>query len=148
MASSLFREDPNHFSTGTQERAQVCPPARFPRTAPIWRHWLNRTWAWLWDLDEDVSITPNVSGLDRVKGDFNAALWDLQSFRAHQVRSSVDRARSLRELWHLRSELYDAVAAHRGQMVADDRVSALNAHFPVRISIGATSQRLGRTSSW
>jgi hypothetical protein len=44
----------------------------------------------------------------------------------------VDSARSLRELWHLRSEVYRLVALQTSQSEAERRLADLNHHFPTR----------------
>jgi len=50
-------------------------------------------------------------------------------------------ARSLRELWHLRSELYTLIARRVSQGEADVRLARVNQHFPTR------AQRAGTPST-
>ena len=136
-ASSLLRRQP-----------QVCPPSLFSRSGPQWKRWVVGFWSWLWDLDEYPDAAPVLTGLNKVKSEFNAAMWDLQSVRANQVRDAVDHARSLRELWHLRADVFRAISTHRGQSEATVRIEALNNHFPVRMSRPTTESRSGRTTTW
>ena len=44
----------------------------------------------------------------------------------------IGQARTLRELWHLRAELYNVVALHHSQQEAERRLAELNRHFPTR----------------
>ncbi len=129
-------------------RTEVCPPSLFSRSGPQWKRWVTSFWAWLWDLDESVEATPVLTGLTKVKSEFCAALWDLQSIQANRVRDSIAHARSLRELWHLRSDVFSTVSAHRGQSEANARIEALNGHFPVRISRQTAQPRPARTTTW
>ena len=61
---------------------------------------------------------------------FAAALDDIQADDAVDLRRRGRSARSLRELWHLRAELYGVVARHRSQAEADRRMGLVNLHFP------------------
>lgn len=137
------------FSPSSLRRTpQVCPPSLFSRSGPRWRQWVVGFWSWLWDLDEYPDAAPVLTGLTKVKSEFNAAMWDLQSVRANQVRDAVDHARSLRELWHLRADVFRVISNHRGQSEATVRIEALNNHFPVRMSRPASESRTGRTTTW
>lgn len=130
-------------------RQEVCPPALFSRSAPAWKRFLKRSWNWLWDLDEPSDpIAPPLTGLAKVKAEFCNALWDLQSTQACQTRDAVNGARSLRELWHLRSDLFNVIAMHRGQAIAKARIETLNNHFPVRMSSRVNEPRHSHTTVW
>ena len=85
---------------------------------------------------------------DAVKNEFNTAMWDLQSVRANQVRDLIVQARSLRELWHLRADVFRVVALHRGQAEAELRMEALDAHFPVRASRRTEDTRNTKVTTW
>ena len=43
-----------------------------------------------------------------------------------------DLAHSLRDLWHLRAELYHVLALNHDQREAEQRLTQLNRHFPTR----------------
>lgn len=129
-------------------RAQVCPPSLFSRSGPQWKRWVTGFWSWLWDLDEYPAPVPVLTGLCKVKSEFCAAMWDLQSVRANQIRDAVEHARSLRELWHLRADVFRAISTHRGQSEATLRLEALNNHFPVRMSRPGPEAKQGRTTTW
>ncbi len=128
-----------------QRRAGVAPPTLFFRSRPAWKNWLSNFWHWLWEMDDTQYYTP-LTGLAKVKSEFCLAMWDLQSARANQVREMVDRARSLRELWHLRSDVFRVIAIHRGQIEAQQRLDGLDSHFPVRSS--TRSERPAKVASW
>jgi hypothetical protein len=55
---------------------------------------------------------------------------DLDSAQANGLRQRVNTARSLRELWHLRTELYGLVARDISQGQAEQRLALVNRHFP------------------
>ncbi|MDE2401684.1 MAG: hypothetical protein KGL90_08465 [Burkholderiales bacterium] len=129
-------------------RTEVCPPSLFSRSGPQWKRWVTGFWAWLWDMDESADRAPVLTGLNKGKAEFCAAMWDLQSVRATQVRDAIGQARSLRELWHLRPDVFRTISTHRGQTVANARIEALNNHFPVRISSHTSEPKQARTTSW
>lgn len=129
-------------------RAEVAPPSLFFRSRPAWRVWLSDVWTWLWELDEAQPQSTPMTGLVKVKAEFASALWDLQSMRANQVRDMIDRARSLRELWHLRADVFRVVAVHRGQVEAQQRLDGLDSHFPVRSSGKGDQGRHSKVASW
>ncbi|MCH8180280.1 MAG: hypothetical protein IIA02_10920 [Proteobacteria bacterium] len=128
-------------------RHEVTPPSRFASSSPVGLTWVRRFWQWLWDLDEAPRALAPTSGLRAIQSEFVAALWDLQSLRANQVRDQIESARSLRELWHLRADVFKVIAVHRGQMEAQMRLDGLDGHFPVRASRRSEDAR-GRVTTW
>jgi len=148
IASSNLSDESGFSTPSSLRRAQVCPPSLFSRSGPQWKRWVVGFWSWLWDLDEYPTALPVLTGLSKVKSEFCAAMWDLQSVRANQVRDAVEHARSLRELWHLRADVFRAISTHRGQAEATLRIEALNNHFPVRMSRPSAEVRNARTTSW
>lgn len=122
--------------TQPTRRQEVSPPAQFVRARPLWQAWAMGVWRWVWDMDADPSAKKPAptSGLRPVKAEFIAALWDLQSLQANQVRDQIETSRSLRELWHLRADVFKVISTHRGQIEAQLRLDALDSHFPVRAS--------------
>ena len=140
------RLDPTPSGLG-QRRAEVAPPHLFFRSRPAWKAWLGRFWGWLWELEGQGEPAP-LGGLRKVKAEFCSALWDLQSMRANQVRDMIERARSLRELWHLRADIFSVISTHRGQIEAQQRLDALDGHFPVRSSSHQEPARQGKVASW
>ncbi len=137
------------WATTSTPRTEVRPPSLFARSQPMWRRVMVSAWNWLWD-DENLEDHPRVlQSLNQVKTEFLATVWDLQSYSAAQVRENVTHARSLRELWHLRADVFRVIAVHRGQAEANRRLDALNRHFPVKVSTPAVvAAPAGRVSHW
>lgn len=126
-------------------RAEAAPPTLFRRARPAWLTAFRGFWCWLWDMEEAQPSVSSAGGLGKVKAEFHAAMWDLQSLQANEVRDHVEHARSLRELWHLRAQVFKVISVHRGQMEAQLRLDGLDAHFPVKSS---RKQDAGRSSRW
>ncbi len=74
----------------------------------------------------DREITP----LQDIRLEFLAALRDLPSPASRGLEARIRASRSLRELWHLRPEVFKLVALHRDQHAAQARLDRLNRHFP------------------
>lgn len=129
-------------------RTEVAPPSLFSRSRPAWKSWALGFWCWLWDMDEMPRSPAPATGLRKIKSDFNSAMWDLQSLRANHVRSMVEQARSLRELWHLRADVFRIISVHRGQIEAQVRLDALDSHFPVRSSSRTEEPRHSKATTW
>lgn len=109
-------------------RVEVCPPALWPSSMTLWgraKRWLNRS-PWLPDAQRPVNR------LALVKQEFRVSLADLRSPEATELGERIERARSLRELWHLRSSLYHLLAIDFSQLEAERRMAQLNRHFPMR----------------
>jgi hypothetical protein len=129
-------------------RAEVAPPSMFARSRPLWRAWATGFWCWLWDMDDAPRTPAPITGLRKIKSEFNSAMWDLQSMRANHIRSMVEQARSLRELWHLRADVFRVISVHRGQIEAQLRLDALDSHFPVRSSTRSAEPRHSKATTW
>jgi hypothetical protein len=113
--------DPNSL------RIEVCPPSLRHAPASAWQ----RMMCWL-VAPAPQDCAPPLSRLPAVRDDFLDRLADVQVDGAQALRLRVDSARSLRELWHLRSEVYRLVALQSSQAEAERRLAALNHHFPTR----------------
>ena len=114
-------------------RVEVCPPELWPsslswqgRFKRMGQRLRSRLTPWL------PQAAQPVNRLAVVKAEFQDSLNDLGSHSSHELLDKIDRARSLRELWHLRSPLYGEVAMARTQAEAERRLALLNRHFPVR----------------
>ncbi|MBL8340426.1 MAG: hypothetical protein JNL30_03070 [Rubrivivax sp.] len=77
---------------------------------------------------------PPLNRLPAVRGDFLDAVADVPGQEAHALRYRVNHAHSLRELWHLRADVFSLVGLARSQREAEQRLLRLNRHFPVRHS--------------
>jgi len=103
-----------------------------PRAA--WRTTIGgRLWEWCAGLRAGgaapASIDPR---LRAVRQDFYAALRDIRNLHADRAVTRLMAARAARDLWHLRAEVFTAVAVQLGETEARARVQCLNRHFPTR----------------
>ena len=106
--------------------AAVRPHApRCEHRESMWHSFLG----WLRETHPDQP--DHVRVIDAARTDFQHAMADLCSAEANGLRQRVAVARSLRELWHLRTELYGLVARHLSQAQAEQRLALVNRHFPV-----------------
>ncbi len=120
-------------STLTQSRVEVCPPELFPSSLS-WRgrmqRWTSRV------LHQAAPWLPEqarpVNRLALAKHEFRDSLSDLDTAQAQGLLERIERARSLREMWHLRSSLYGEVSMTLSQGEAERRLARLNRHFPTR----------------
>ena len=108
-------------------RVNVCPPDVLPRRDSLWTATLR------WLVGGDAAVAPALrTPLERARGEFVAALEGLPELDDNGLLERAQHARSLRELWHLRSELYTLIARRVGQVEADARLARVNQHFPTR----------------
>lgn len=111
-------------------RIEVCPPELWPSSLG-WRarvrRWLDSRPGWM-----PSTAAPPVDQLALARDEFLACLADLSGEEPWLLSERIARARSLRELWHLRSRLYGVVALSLNQSEAERRIERLNRHFPVR----------------
>jgi hypothetical protein len=108
-------------------RVEVCPPSLRHAPASPWQ----RLMCWL-VAPATQDCAPPLNRLPAVRDDFLDRLADVQVEGAQALRLRVDSARSLRELWHLRTEVYRLVALQYSQGEAEQRLALLNHHFPTR----------------
>lgn len=109
-------------------RAEVCPPSLRQAPGTGW----SRLWFWLL-APGPLRASPPPHRLPPVRQDFLDSLGDLPVAATGSLCARIGQARSLRELWHLRAELYHAVALHHSQREAEQRLAQLNRHFPTRV---------------
>lgn len=116
-----------------QSRVEVCPPELWPSSL-TWRGRMKRWTTRL--LSHAAPFLPAparpVNRLALAKHEFQDSLWDVPGEPAQALQQRIARARSLREMWHLRSSLYGEVAKALSQGEADRRLARLNRHFPTR----------------
>lgn len=114
-------------STLGSSRIEVCPPSL--RQAP--ESLGERIVFWL-TAPSPLEAAPPPSRMPAVREDFSACVLDLHGAEAGDVLARIARAHTLRELWHLRTEVHRVVALERGERVAGERIAQLNRHFPTR----------------
>ncbi len=110
---------------------------RMDAAAPSLRHAPDSPWQRFvfWLLAPAPSdAAPPLNRLPGVRDDFIAAVADLAGEEADSLRYRVVHARSLRELWHLRAEVFRLVGLTLDQGEAERRLLQLNRHFPMRAS--------------
>lgn len=108
-------------------RTEVRPPSLRHPPASAWQ----RLVFWLMaPAPLDAALPPN--RLPSVRADFVDTLVDVTGEDAHALIFRIGQSRSLRELWHLRADVFRLVALHHSQSEAERRLAALNRHFPTR----------------
>jgi len=115
------------LGNGVYSRLGVSPPSLRQAPEGIWRRLL----FWL------LTPLPGEAGppLNRVPGvrvEFMRAAADVDGDDAETLRNRIALSRSLRELWHLRADLFRVVALAHNQGEAESRLRELNRHFPTR----------------
>jgi hypothetical protein len=102
---------------------RVRPPAPWAQADSVWR----QLWQWLRD---DLDTPPRSQrSLIAARLDCAQALSGLDDPAARDLCQRCEHARSLRELWHLRAEVYSLVARRLSQGEADRRLQAINRHY-------------------
>lgn len=115
------------LSTPSAFRPEVRPPSLRHAPASLGQRLL------FWLLaPAPQDAAPPINRLPGVQQDFLAALSDVPGDKALVLRAAVERSRSLRELWHLRAEVYNTLGLAHSEQVAEQRLQRLNRHFPTR----------------
>ncbi len=131
----MFRSMPLLPRWGRRSTLGAPSSLRLGAQPPSLRHAPDSAWHrlvfWLMAPAAHDSAAPP-SRLPRVRGDFLAALADVDDDRAGALRHRIDSAHSLRELWHLRAEVFQLVGVTHSQFEAEQRLVQLNTHFPTR----------------
>lgn len=115
------------FAVSSRVRLEVRPPSLRHQPASRWQRLL----FWLM-APAPMDAAPPIDRLPAVREDFAACLDDTTGDAACALADRIERARSLRELWHLRAAAYHVIGLARSQSVADERLALLNRHFPTR----------------
>src|ERR1700756_3447088 len=98
----------------TTLRMNVCPPDVCPGSDSLWSKALR------WLVGGDAQAVPALrTPLERARSEFVAAMSGLTELDPNDLLRRAQHARSLRELWHLRSELYTLIARRVSQPEAD-----------------------------
>ncbi len=118
--------------SGLHSRTEVTPPSlrQAPSSLP------RRLWFWLL-APAPLEAAPPLNRLPPVRQAFLHVLLDLPCGPTQSLAQRISRAHSLRELWHLRAEVYHQVAVHHSQREAEGRLQGLNRHFPTRTPRGS-----------
>lgn len=111
-------------------RMEVVPPSLRCAPEPSESAW-QRLLFWVL-APAPHEAAPPLTRLPAVRTEFLATLADIDDKSANQLRERISDARSLRELWHVRAEIYRVVGIAHTQQQAEQRVGLLNRHFPTR----------------
>ena len=115
------------LSTPSAFRVEVRPPSLRHAPASLGQRLL------FWLLaPAPQEAAPPINRLPGVKVDFLACLNDVANVPTSNLRTSIEAACSLRELWHLRAEVYNCVGRAHSEVEAERRLQRLNRHFPTR----------------
>lgn len=137
---------PPAFLPTQSMRTTVCPPReseasnRRSWVASVWfNHWLGTSWtSHPFEGESESSHKPlsnrQVRDLIEARDAFIGVLADIETPAANEVVKRIRVARSMRELWHIRPQLFDQVALTFSQHEAERRLAPLNTRFPVRSS--------------
>ena len=126
---------------------QVCPPRDGePATRPRGglRDWLTNTLPPMLGAagqrDSGAGFG-STQPLETARQDFIDSLTDIRTQQAGALLRRIRLARSLRELWFLRPEVFHLVAHHRDQAEANHRMAVLGSHFPRQVAHTPASRR-------
>lgn len=112
-------------STGL--RVECSPPSLRHAPSSPWQRLL------FWLLaPAPQDAAPPLNRLPAVRREFMAVLSDILSESAEPLRASILEAHSLRDLWHLRADVFGIIGRERSQGEAQQRLLLLNRHFPSR----------------
>ena len=147
-----------HLPAHGPARIEVCPPAlRRSTPSSSWqegwqaglRDWLQSAWPthagsalstqshW----PKELAMTAQSSSpLSLVRREFVDSLRDIRTQQAGDLLGRIRIARSMRDLWHLRTEIYNVVSHHRDESEATYRLNRLNRFFPQRVGRPGISQ--------
>lgn len=113
--------------TTSSLRAECRPPSLCHAPDSAWQRFM------FWLLaPAPQNAAPPLNRLPGVRTEFLAALADVDSDDAEQLRLRIRNARSLRDLWHTRAELFRLLGVNHSQFEAEQRLLLLNRHFPTR----------------
>ncbi len=79
-----------------------------------------------------ADVAPPMNRVPAIRVEFMRSVADVDSDEADSLRNRIALARSLRELWHLRTEVFRVVGLAHSQREAEGRLALLNRHFPTR----------------
>jgi hypothetical protein len=126
---------------------QVCPPLDRQQTARPksgLRDWIISTLPprlGAASNGADSESPQNNEPLENARRDFIEALLDIRTQQAGDLLRRIRLARSLRELWFLRAEVFGLVAHHRDQAEAGQRMAQLGTHFPQQVARPSNTKR-------
>ena len=124
---SRWRQASTGFASSSRLRGEVKPPSLRCEPFSDWQ----RLKFWVF-APSPADAAPPVSRLPNARSDFLACLRDSTGKEAGELKLRIERARSLRELWHLRASLFGYLARSHSQSEAQHRLQGLSRHFDGR----------------
>jgi len=115
------------FAASSRIRLEVRPPSLRHEPSSPWQ----RVMFWLL-APAPMDSAPPLHRLPALRAEFAACLDDAVGDEVHALAQRIERARSLRDLWHLRADIFNCVARQHSQLEAEARLATLNRHFPTR----------------
>jgi hypothetical protein len=112
---------------GSLSRLEARPPSLRHAPESLWQRLL----FWLM-APTDGAASPPLNRLPGVQRDFQLALADVPAPRRTALALRIQQARSLRELWHMRVDVYTLLAQAHSEFEAAERLAQLNRHFPTK----------------
>lgn len=79
-----------------------------------------------------MDVAPPSNRVPAIRVEFMRAVADIALDEADELRNRIALAHSLRELWHLRPEVFRVIGLGLNQREAETRLGLLNRHFPAR----------------
>lgn len=107
-------------------RPEVCPPSMFETSPSGFARWLGKL--------VGGSTPADAAGrrLQEVRDEFAYALAGIGTQHASFLQHRARHARSLRDLWLMRAEVYGVIAVATCEAEAERRIAGLNRFFPTR----------------
>lgn len=105
----------------------VSPPSLRQAPDSVWQ----RIVFWLMAPAPGEAAPPS-NRVPGIRVEFMRAVADIDGQEADRLRTRVALARSLRDLWHLRPEVYRIIGLGASEREAERRLMLLNRHFPRR----------------
>ncbi|GMV46458.1 MAG: hypothetical protein AMXMBFR66_18560 [Pseudomonadota bacterium] len=126
---ALLHRTPRRSTLGDASslRMEVRPPSLCHAPDSAWQ----RIMFWLL-APAPYDAAPPLGRMPSVRTDFLATIADIDTSGADALRERIAASGSLRDLWHLRSELYRIIGLAHAQAEADRRLALLARHFPTR----------------
>ena len=119
---------PSPAAASSSLRTEVRPPSLRHAPDSMWQ----RALCWIM-APSPLDTAPSPRRLPEVRAEFQAAVADLTAAaEAGALVRRIEISPTLRDLWHLRAEVYRLVALQHSQAEAEVRLARLNRHFPTR----------------
>ena len=79
-----------------------------------------------------IALRPRERALAAARSTFLSGVTDIPTARSADLQQRIRLAAGLRDLWHLRSDIFALVSHAKDQTTAQALLATLNKHFPTR----------------